>query len=111
MDENPYRASAEIAEPAPKPRKLLGRARAGRFLAAQIDHSFGVVLFLAVGMSLGESAGNVVAGCAALATYFNYYFLPEWLCGTTLGKSLFALRVRKVTGERCSASQIAIRTL
>jgi uncharacterized RDD family membrane protein YckC len=112
MDENPYRAPVEIEESAPpRSRKLSGRAGSGRFLAAQIDHAFGVVLFLAVGMNLGELLGDIGAGCAALSTYMCYYFLPEWLFGATIGKSIFALRVRQVTGERCTATQIAIRTL
>jgi uncharacterized RDD family membrane protein YckC len=90
---------------------MSGQASGGRFLAAQIDHAFGVVLFLAVGMNLGEVVGDVAAGIAAFGTYMGYYFFPEWLLGTTIGKSLFSLRVRHVSGVRCTAKQAGIRTL
>ena len=111
MDQNPYRASVAVETPDSEPITLVGRAGSGRFLAAQIDHAFGVVLFLAVGMSLAASVGDVAAGVAALATYLGSYFLPEWLFGATVGKAIFALRVRQISGERCTAWQIAVRTL
>jgi uncharacterized RDD family membrane protein YckC len=113
MDPNPYQASAAVGAPQMEavPIALTGRAGSGRFLAAQIDHAIGVVLFLAVGMSLAEDAGNIIAGAAALSTYLCSYFLPEWLFGATVGKAVFSLRVRQLSGEPCTASQIAIRTL
>jgi uncharacterized RDD family membrane protein YckC len=90
---------------------LVGRAGSGRFLAAQIDHAFGVVLFLAVGMNLAASVGDITAGAAALATYLGAYFLPEWLFGATIGKAIFSLRVRQLSGKPCTARQIAVRTV
>jgi uncharacterized RDD family membrane protein YckC len=111
MDENPYRAPLEVGyeQPATK-RSFAGRASGGRFLAAQIDHAFVVVLFLGVGMNLGEIVGNIPTGIAALAAYLGYYFVPEWLFGTTAGKALFSLRVKQLSGEPCTARQIAVRT-
>jgi uncharacterized RDD family membrane protein YckC len=113
MDPNPYQASVAVGGPQMEavPIALTGRAGSGRFFAAQIDHAIAVVLFFAVGMSLAESAGNIIAGAAALATYLCSCFLPEWLLGTTAGKAVFSLRVRQVSGEPCTAWQIAIRTL
>jgi uncharacterized RDD family membrane protein YckC len=97
-------------EPSP-PTQFVGRASGGRFLAAQIDNSLAMILFLFVGMTLGQIAGNVLTGIAALSAFFGYFFLPEWLLGTTIGKSLFSLRIRQLGGERCTARQIAVRTL
>jgi len=111
MDENPYRAPDEIGYDQPAiTRQFVGRAGGGRFLAAQIDHGFGVVLFLAVGMNVVEIVGNIPAGIAALTAYLGYYFLPEWLLGATVGKALFSLRVKQLSGEPCTARQIAVRT-
>jgi len=112
VEVNPYRSPSEAAIPpaSPPPRFVSGRSTGGRFLAAQIDHAFGVVLFLTVGMNLGEVVGDIPAGIAAFSSYVGYYFFPEWLFGTTLGKSLFSLRVRQVSGARCTAKQAAIRT-
>jgi len=117
MDQNPYRAPNELGHELPTtPTATMtipftGSRGGGRFLASQIDHGFAGVLFLAVGMNLGESIGNVPAGIAALTAYLGYYFVPEWLFGTTIGKSLFSLRVRQISGKPCTARQAAIRTL
>jgi len=113
MDQNPYLTSVSVETPTPDPKSIVmvGRAGTGRFLAAQIDEAFGVVLFLAVGMNLAASVGNITAGAAALATYLGSYFLPEWLFGATIGKAIFSLRVRQVSGKPCTARQIAVRTL
>jgi uncharacterized RDD family membrane protein YckC len=114
MDENPYRSPdslADVQEAPPKKEVLSGRVNTSRFLAANIDHAFAVVLFLAVGMNSVELLGNLGACAAAIAAYFNYYFLPEWLIGSTPGKLLFGLVVRQANGKACRAHQIGIRTL
>ena len=117
MDENPYRASVatvdegESGEGRPSRVVLSGRVNTSRFLAANMDHTFAVVLFLAVGMNSVELLGDLGAGAAALSTYVCYYFLSEWLLGGTPGKLFFGLVVRQISGEACTASQIGIRTL
>jgi uncharacterized RDD family membrane protein YckC len=113
VDVNPYHSPSEaaIVPPPPVPRFVSGRSSGGRFLAYQIDHAFGIVVFLTVGMNLGEVVGDIPAGIAAFSSYMGYYFFPEWLLGTTIGKSLFSLRVRQVSGAPCTAKQAAIRTL
>ena len=114
MDENPYRSPDSIADSVELPPKqvvLSGRVNTSRFLAANIDHGFTVVLFLAVGMNSVGLLGNLGAGAAAIAAYFCYYFLSEWLIGGTPGKLLFGLVVRQTNGESCRAHQIGIRTL
>ena len=110
-DQNPYRASVSTEPQESETPVLTGRAGSGRFLAAQIDHVLGVVLFLAVGMNLASPIGNIGAGLAALATYMCFYFVPEWMFGATIGKAVFALRVRDLSGKRCTARQIAVRTV
>ena len=113
MDQNPYRApvDVEFEQTQSKGRTIIGRAGSGRFLAAQIDHTLAVVLFLVVGMNVAPAVGNITAGLAALATYSGFYFVPEWLFGTSVGKAIFALRVRDISGRPCTAKQIAVRTL
>lgn len=111
MDENPYRAPVETDYIPPAAVDAVGRAGSGRFLAAQIDHTVAVVLFLIVGMNSAANIGNVAAGIAALAAYLGYYFVPEWVFGTTIGKAVFSLRVQQISGEPCTAHQAAVRTL
>jgi uncharacterized RDD family membrane protein YckC len=114
VEVNPYRSPSEGAVNLPTPprvRVVPGQSSGGRFIAAQIDHAFGVVIFLAVGMNLGEVIGDIATGTVAFGSYLGYYFLPEWLFGTTVGKSLFSLRVRQLSGARCTARQAAIRTV
>jgi uncharacterized RDD family membrane protein YckC len=79
-------------------------------LAAQIDHGFSMIVFLAVAMNTVAFIGNIPASIAALLAYLGYYFVPEWLFGTTAGKAFFALRVRQLSGDPCTAGQIAVRT-
>lgn len=111
IEVNPYQSPAAASTtPSLPPLYISGRSSGGRFLAAQIDHAFGVVLFLTVGMNLGEIVGDIPAGIAAFSSYMGYYFIPEWLFGATIGKSLFSLRVRQLSGARCTAKQAAIRT-
>jgi uncharacterized RDD family membrane protein YckC len=117
MDDNPYCSpvhaveTADVSEGKPKRVVLRGRVNTSRFLAANMDHAFAVVLFLAVGMNSDELLGNLGAGAAALSTYVCYYFLSEWLLGGTPGKLFFGLVVRQINGEPCRAHQIGIRTL
>ena len=89
---------------------LIGNAGTPRFMAALLDNAVGVVLFFLAAMNLSELIGNVPTICAAVGAYFGYYFLTEWLLGSTPGKKFFGLTVCGIQGERCSARQAAIRT-
>ena len=62
-------------------------------------------------MNTAEFIGDIPASIAALLSYLGYYFLPEWLFGTTIGKAFFALRVRQLSGDPCTVGQVAVRTL
>jgi len=112
---NPYESptTEQCAEQTPQqPRQLSGRASGSRFLAAQIDHVFALVLFFTAAMSLADDRPfQILPVVAAVSAYLAYYFLSEWLLGTTPGKLIFRLRVRQMSGERCTAAQTAVRTL
>jgi uncharacterized RDD family membrane protein YckC len=112
---NPYESptTEQCAEPTPaQPQQLYGRAGGSRFLAAQIDHAFALVLFFTAAMSLADDRPfQILPVVAAVGVYLAYYFLSEWLLGATPGKFIFRLRVRQTSGERCTAEQTAVRTL
>ena len=116
-DENPYRASLAavdweaVPEPDPASSGLIGRVNTSRFLAANMDHAFAVVLFLVVGMNSANLLGNIGAGLTAISSYVGYYLFSEGLLGGTPGKLFFGLVVRQISGDRCTWAQIAIRTL
>lgn len=76
-----------------------------------MDHGFAVVLFFVTAMTLADDRPvQVLPGAAALGNYLGYYFFSEWLLGATPGKFFCGLRVRQLSGKRCTAGQIAIRT-
>ena len=112
---NPYQTPVEVCESASsdlqKTQIRPGSAGVSRFLAAQMDHGFALVLFFVTAMTLADDRPfQVLPGVAALGVYLGYYFLSEWLLGATPGKLFGGLRVRQLSGENCTASQIAIRT-
>jgi uncharacterized RDD family membrane protein YckC len=111
---NPYEAPVDSGESEAEAPAVLRRGSAGvpRFLAAQIDHAFAVVLFLVTAtLTADDRPIQILPGLAALGMYLGYYFLSEWLLGATPGKLFFKLRVQQLSGECCTASQIAIRTM
>jgi uncharacterized RDD family membrane protein YckC len=98
-----------VAEP---DRLLIGNCGVPRALAAATDRVIGATLFFAAGISLAtEEQIQILPAVAALSTYLGYFFVMEWLCGATPGKFAWGLRVRQLSGDRCTAVQIAIRTL
>jgi uncharacterized RDD family membrane protein YckC len=111
MPDNPYQSPVEVGYEVPAAGQPVGQVGGGRFMAAQIDHAFAAVLFFVVIMNSPAAIGNVGASLAALAAYLGYYFVPEWIVGTTIGKSLFALKVRQSSGAPCTAKQAAVRTV
>ena len=110
MSENPYESPAEVGYDVPVEQQPIGQLSGGRFIAAQIDHAFAVVLFFVVIMSSPAAIGDVGGSIAAVVAFLGYYFVPEWLLGTTVGKSLFALKVQQCSGAPCTAKQVAVRT-
>jgi len=101
------RASSRI-----KSGELIGTASSYRLFAAILDNAAATLLFFVAGMSLAtEAPVQVLPAVAGIGSYLGYYFLTEWLMGATPGKLLMGLCVRQVGGRRCTAGQIAIRTL
>jgi len=91
---------------------LLGTAGFRRLVAAAIDFVAAFFVFwLLVALISSDGplpAWVVLAACCAWVAYF---FLFEWLLGATPGKMVMGLCVRQICGQRCSASQAAIRTV
>jgi uncharacterized RDD family membrane protein YckC len=50
-------------------------------------------------------------GPILVAVYLGYFFLFESVVGSSPGKLLFGLWVRRIEGGRCSWQQAAVRTL
>lgn len=118
MDEtalNPYQSPIADSEPAigetHLTRVAAGTASGGRYLAAQIDIVFAMILFFVAAMSLADDRPfQILPGLAGVGLFLGYFFFSEWLLGTSPGKFIFGLCVRQISGERCTVAQIAIRT-
>jgi uncharacterized RDD family membrane protein YckC len=93
-------------------RQLAGTAGFERLVAASIDQvAAGYLFFLALTLVSGDGQVRVSSCIAATASYLGYYYICEWLFGATIGKFLLGVRVRQVSGQRCTASQAATRTV
>jgi len=91
---------------------LAGTASIYRLAAAILDEGAATLLFFVTSMALTtvlKAAG--VPLVAAAAVWLAYFFITEWLLAATPGKLLLRLRVCTETGDRCTAQQIAVRTL
>jgi uncharacterized RDD family membrane protein YckC len=87
-----------------------GVASKDRFFAATFDELFIVIAGLATAMAIPDDQ-IVSRGAALVAIFLGYFFLFEALVGTTPGKLVFGLWVRRVEGGRCSWQQAIVRTL
>src|SRR5688572_29889117 len=116
--DNPYQSPQAAEEPMEQQPERQGtpirasHGLGGRFLAANIDNSVAAVLFFmaAMGLANDEQPVQVLPLLAAFSAYLGYFFLSEWLLGTSPAKFAFRLHVRQLSGGRCTAGQIAIRT-
>ena len=86
-----------------------GVANKDRFFAATFDELFIIILGFAAVISMPTSAAWRVS--AFVAIYLAYFFLFEAIVGSTPGKLVFGLWVRRLGGGKCSWQQAAIRTL
>src|SRR6266508_5955213 len=117
ISEPPSQGTQQPQAPAfPGGGDVLGR----RISAALIDLVLLTVLFIVLGLTIGESSTeggsasvNLSGAGAALygALVLLYYFAFEAAIGQTVGKRLLALRVVRIDGSRPSATAIAVRTL
>jgi uncharacterized RDD family membrane protein YckC len=113
---NPYESpvhAAEHPEPVEREKTIIsGSKSAPRFLAAQIDYAFAAIFFFVAAMSLADDRPfQILPALAGVTAYLGYFFVSESFWGGSPGKLLFRLRVRRLTGERCTIRQIGIRTL
>jgi|EndMetStandDraft_8_1072994.scaffolds.fasta_scaffold113526_2 uncharacterized RDD family membrane protein YckC len=104
--EEPIQSAEEL------PDELIGSAHSYRLFAAILDNAAATILFFVAAMSLATDAPvQWLPAVAGISSYLGYYFFTEWLSAATPGKHLMGLCVCQLSGERCSARQISIRTL
>lgn len=87
-----------------------GDASKDRFFAMVFDNLFGLVLGIVAAAAIRNDQ-VVLRGTTWVAVYLAYFFLFETLVGSTPGKMVFGLWVRRIEGGRCSWLQAAVRTL
>ena len=86
-----------------------GVASKDRFFAATFDELFIIILgFAAV---LAMPTNPIWRVTAFVAIYLGYFFLFEAIVGSTPGKLVFGLWVRRLGGGKCSWQQAGVRTL
>jgi uncharacterized RDD family membrane protein YckC len=81
-----------------------------RFFALCFDEVFIVIAGLAAAAALPKDE-VVWRGAMIVAVYLGYFFLFEAMVGSSPGKIVFGLWVRRLEGGRCSWQQAAVRTL
>jgi uncharacterized RDD family membrane protein YckC len=98
------------------PQEVLGR----RIAAALVDMGLLFLVFLVLGLLIGDSesgngGGSVSLTGAGFLVFVGitllYYFVLEAATGQTLGKRLLGIRVRSVDGGEAGGGAVAIRTL
>lgn len=123
----PIPAVAAPAAPAVTPGVVTGPKLAGlgrRVIALIFDTLLLVIAFGVAGMWAAVRWGGVTASGfnltggpalivigAVLLFAFLYYWLLEGLAGATLGKGIIGVRVRSVSGARCSLGASLVRNL
>lgn len=81
-----------------------------RLFAAAFDNFFILVVGLVAATAV-PSTYVVLRGTVLVVTYLGYFFLFESIVGSTPGKLVFGLWVRRLEGGPCSWQQAAVRTL
>ena len=89
---------------------LIGDSGKSRIVAFIIDN-FVAFLLSALLVGVIHSGNALVSGTALALTYLSYFFIFELAWGRTPGKFLQGLVVRDISGARCNAKQILLRTL
>src|SRR5207248_3273320 len=90
--------------------ELIGCMNLDRFFAAQIDTLPAIIVALVAGSKFG-SFGPAISWTAAIVAYLGYFLLSETLFGNTFGKWSMGLRIRTLSGEKCTVRQALIRSL
>ena len=89
---------------------LMGDATKDRFLAHWFDGFLAIAAGLVTSASVFPREDEVERAVAIGVVFLAYFFLFEAITGTTPGKLLFGLWVRRPAGRRCSWWQAGVRT-
>jgi uncharacterized RDD family membrane protein YckC len=81
-----------------------------RLFAASFDNLFIMVAGLATAMAV-PSTYVAWRAIVLVAVYLGYFFIFEAVVGSSPGKLVFGLWVRRIEGGRCTWKQAGIRTL
>jgi uncharacterized RDD family membrane protein YckC len=87
-----------------------GNGSKDRLFASCFDNLFIIVIGLVAAASV-PSTEVALRVTVLVAAYLGYFFLFEAIIGTSPGKLVFGLWVRRIEGGPCSWQQAAIRTL
>jgi uncharacterized RDD family membrane protein YckC len=102
------------------PRDDLQEVVGRRIAAALVDIGLLMLVFVVMGLLVGDSESGDGGGSIALegagflvfvGITLLYYFASETATGQTLGKRLLGVRVRSAAGGEAGGGAIAIRTL
>jgi uncharacterized RDD family membrane protein YckC len=89
---------------------LMGDATKDRFLAHWLDSLLAVAAGLMAAAAVFPREDEVERAVSIGVVFLAYFFVFEAAAGTTPGKLLFGLWVRRVDGRRCAWWQAGVRT-
>jgi uncharacterized RDD family membrane protein YckC len=89
---------------------LVGDGTKDRFLAHWFDGFLAIAAGLVTAAAVFPREDEVERAVAIGVAFLGYFFVFEALTGTTPGKLLFGLWVRRVDGRRCAWWQAGVRT-
>lgn len=94
---------------------LLDRTLAYLFDGLLTAGVWGLVVLALTGGDIGriadDPARRVLAGFLFLLIPFTYFVVVEWTAGTTAGKRLVGLTVRRVDGSRAGLFEVTVRNV
>lgn len=96
----------------------VGTKSAKRYFAANADTVLALICFWLIASQINflllkhrNSRADLIAGCAAAACYFLYFWVFEAFTSTTPGKWWFGLIVVRRDGSRCGIWRSFLRTI
>ena len=89
--------------------ELVGVANKDRFFAAVCDNVLAFIVAALIAAAIG-TLGELIPTLVMVVAYFAYFLVTEGVLGTTPGKLLCGLRVKTLSGGRCTWRHAAIRT-
>ncbi|MBX9677825.1 MAG: RDD family protein [Gemmataceae bacterium] len=102
--------AALLTKPLPDIEIVPGDASKDRLIAAVFDNLIALMLgFTAVSAIPNDQVP--LRATAWVSVYLAYFFLTEAVFGSSPGKMIFGLWVRRLEGGRCSWRQAGVRTL